>query len=306
MCLEMTQKEKIKQHKDIIIKLYSEQVKSQKYIANLLGVGVRMLGIAVREWGLETPENRHLKPSDRKFFRKNKQLIKARLDKGFTAYDIAKELNTTEKYLKFIIEKDVSLSKAFTDNKNREYVKLTDEAVKDFKPIKKEEWVSVNGYSNYEVSNLGRVKSFQKEKPIILKQTINKKNNRPYVSMVNDKKKRRTLQVSRLVASHFVEGKNEHRNTINHIDGNIRNNKANNLQWVSQSYNNAHAYRELKQKPSIAYRKLGNFKKIIINDKYEFKTVKAFAKFIGVSDTQARRYLTNEVANNPYKIEIIY
>ena len=48
-----------------------------------------------------------------------------------------------------------------------------------------------------------------------------------------------------------------------------------------------------------------SFKKIILNDMYEFKTITALAKFCGVSWTQMNRYIANECKHD-YKIEFIY
>ena len=44
------------------------------------------------------------------------------------------------------------------------------------------------------------------------------------------------------------------------------------------------------------------FKQIIYKNKYEFKTVAAFARFIGKSETQTRRYLETP---SKYEIKIV-
>lgn len=51
---------------------------------------------------------------------------------------------------------------------------------------------------------------------------------------------RKKLAVHRLVATAFHENPNNYPQ-VNHIDGNPSNNKANNLEWVSGSYNQLHS-----------------------------------------------------------------
>jgi hypothetical protein len=54
--------------------------------------------------------------------------------------------------------------------------------------------------------------------------------------------------VHRLVATHFVSG--DHSLQVNHIDGNIANNRSDNLEFVTQSQNMLHRFRVLGQKGS--------------------------------------------------------
>ena len=78
------------------------------------------------------------------------------------------------------------------------------------------------------------------------------------------------------------------KNTVNHKDGDVTNNKSENLEWVSQSENNIHSYDKLNRKKNVS-KPLSFY--ILYKDCYKFKTVSAFARFINKSETQARRYL---------------
>ena len=50
-----------------------------------------------------------------------------------------------------------------------------------------------------------------------------------------------TFGVQRLVAMTFVSGRTDQRDFVNHIDGNVENNHAENLEWVTCRENNIHA-----------------------------------------------------------------
>lgn len=108
-------------------------------------------------------------------------------------------------------------------------------------------WKDIRGYEGkYQVSNLGRVKS--------LPRTFIRKDNRRYVVKecilsnglasagyytVNLESKTHT--VHRLVAETFIDN-NLNKKCVNHIDGDKKNNNIKNLEWVSYSENNKHAY----------------------------------------------------------------
>jgi len=101
----------------------------------------------------------------------------------------------------------------------------------------KENWKPIKGYeNNYEISDLGNVRN-KKTKQLL----IGDKNNAGYrrVTLYSPVKKR--YFIHRLVAYHFCKGYSPDL-IVNHRDGNKTNNAAINLEWVTRSENDLHAY----------------------------------------------------------------
>ena len=100
-----------------------------------------------------------------------------------------------------------------------------------------EVWKDICGYEgHYQVSNYGQIKNVKTNK--ILTGDINNIGYRR-VCLCSPVKKR--YFVHRIVAYHFCDGYNE-RLVVNHIDGNKQNNHADNLEWVTRSENDIHAF----------------------------------------------------------------
>lgn len=136
-------------------------------------------------------------------------------------------------------------------------------------------WKDVVGYEDkYQVSNLGRVKSkeryfnnnggYQKVNEKILSQHNQyRKNNNEYL-IVNFSVKHKTINkyVHRLVAEAFLENYDD-KLDVNHKDGNKQNNCVDNLEMMTRSENQLHAYNVLKRKTNgkaiLQYDLQGNF-----------------------------------------------
>lgn len=290
----------INEFKNIIIKLYEEEGRSIRYISNLLDVGRSNLSKQIQEWGLIESQKKHLKPSTVKFINMNRALIKSRLDSDVTIADLAKELKVKANYLSTtIIRNDMVLEKANEDRLKRspnrkqdriEELKEKSSLTYDFEDLDNEEWREILGYPNYFVSNFGRFKKYIKSSEcfILMKTTYNKTVEYNYIGMINDKGKRKNLRACRVVGFAFVDGFSEEKNTINHIDGNKTNDSSYNLEWISQHDNNLHSYRVLNK---AVNKNKKRYEKIVYKEKYEFKTVRGLAKFLGVSESQAHRLL---------------
>ena len=299
--MPMRSLEKIEMLKSTITHLYSKEGRSISYISRLLEVNRKNLSYKIKEWKLEEAEpRRHLTPSKKKFLNNNRSLIKARLDKDVPISVIADELKVSRNMLyKTIIPNDEVLLKAHDDyiarihnqvKENIEALKRSSRLEYEIDEIDNEIWKPIVGFEDYDISSEGRVRGFSKSynSYYLLKPQPNKNNGRLYVTLSNEKG-RKNLQVARLVGFAFVDGYDEEHNIINYEDGDESHNYASNLTWVSQSENNKHSYIELNR-PRINRRRY-IFSKIVYQDKYEFKTVAAFARFLGLSETQTRRYL---------------
>lgn len=297
----MTAREKANELKDTITYLYTKEGRTISYIARLLEINRTTLAKIIDEWGLGCPGHaRHMKPSTEKFLNKHKQLIKKKLDEDCTSAEIEREIGASRGFIRNVAARyDSVIRKALDDNQKRVHEKaqqIRDNRMKnstlfyDYAELPNEEWRDILGFPKHQVSNFGRIRSYSdfNKSYHLLTPNLNKHVGRYYISLTNGKE-RKTMQLARVVAHAFCEGFSEINNTVNHKDGDPQNNIAENLEWVSQSENNKHAYRELGRS-KVRHNK-AEFTKVVYKDIYEFKTVSALARFIGMSDTQTRRYL---------------
>ena len=109
-----------------------------------------------------------------------------------------------------------------------------------------EEWRDIEGYEGlYQISNLGRVKSFPncKRKTIRILKPGNNRTGRGYLFIfLHKNKQKKRFYVHRLVAEAFLENPNNYP-CINHKDENKENNNVNNLEWCTYLYNSTYGTR---------------------------------------------------------------
>lgn len=107
--------------------------------------------------------------------------------------------------------------------------------------MKYRKWKDVPGYEGlYQVSNFGEVRSlfYRGRKKIQLLKPAQDKKGYLHVNLYKDKKAH-MAQIHRLVAMAFIPNPNNFP-VVNHIDWNTQNNRVDNLEWCTVSYNNQH------------------------------------------------------------------
>jgi len=119
-----------------------------------------------------------------------------------------------------------------------------------------EEWRDVPEFEGYQVSSLGKIRGIDRlcgNRPGVTKGKILKpfRNKRGYleVNLYNNSKSTAKI-IHRLVAKAFISN-DFNKPQVNHIDGNKLNNEVSNLEWMSNSENQLHAY-SLGLQPSRA------------------------------------------------------
>lgn len=112
-------------------------------------------------------------------------------------------------------------------------------------------WKPVKGFENYEVSNLGQVKSLNYNRTKGTKILKPGMDTNGYLQVHLSKNgKHYAKSIHRLVAEAFIPNI-DNKPEVNHIDGNKQNNKVENLEWVTRRENNKHAYDTGLLKPPV-------------------------------------------------------
>lgn len=137
----------------------------------------------------------------------------------------------------------------------------------------KEEWKDIVGFEGiYQVSNFGEVKSLDRfvqvgkgirfRQGMVLKQKTTKGG---YLCVhLRNQDKECHPTVHRLVAEHFI-GNPDIKPTVNHIDGNKKNNKVQNLEWATSQEQIQHAIDSGLLRNVISPKYSKEFKKEILN-----------------------------------------
>lgn len=109
-------------------------------------------------------------------------------------------------------------------------------------------WKNIEGYPNYQISNMGRVKNTKRN--IIMRPS---KSSGYYAINLYSNSKQKRFTIHRLVATFFVPNP-KNLPCVNHIDGDKSNNLASNLEWCTHKENSKHAFENNLLKSSTLYK----------------------------------------------------
>jgi len=172
-------------------------------------------------------------------------------------------------------------------------------------------WKDIKDYKGiYQVSNLGRVKSiarkvkhsrgnhsyyqYQQERLLSANQ---KSNGYLEYSLCKDSK-RTHKYIHRLVADAFIDNPNN-LPVVNHIDEDKQNNKVDNLEWCTVSYNNTYGTRIDRKVKNTDYRK--NSRKIIgekNNIRIVFYSIVAAKKITNINRSSIESVLSGRIKSS--------
>lgn len=143
-----------------------------------------------------------------------------------------------------------------------------------------EEWKNIEGYPNYSVSNLGRVRNDRSGKVLKPIKRGGYTENQKYLFVglrCGSPAKLRSMSIHRLVAVAFIPNP-ENKPQVNHKDGNRYNNAISNLEWVTCGENIRHSF-------NVLNRKSGSSKKVMrIEDGRIFESMSEAARFCGLKN----------------------
>ena len=110
--------------------------------------------------------------------------------------------------------------------------------------MENEIWKKIPGYSMYEASDLGMIKTFNwknQKREAIMKPALDGGGYLRTV-LINDSGRYDTVKVHRIIAYTFLENKHN-KETINHKNGIKSDNRVLNLEWATKSENVKHAFK---------------------------------------------------------------
>lgn len=155
------------------------------------------------------------------------------------------------------------------------------------------------GHENYTISKCGVVTNAETGKPLIVGI-----NTQGYCHVTLGKK---LVRLHRIIADAFIHNP-EDKKTVNHIDGDKKNNSIDNLEWATYSENNKHAYdtglkvvsnktRESAKTVGLNNRKLGEDLSSELCEAYDtgMFTQKEIAIGLGVNQATISRIITGAI-----------
>ena len=104
----------------------------------------------------------------------------------------------------------------------------------------KEVWNQIKGFEDYEISNLGNIRSYNKTSDVYIHKSMRINHTKEGYAVVTLTKTRKYL-VHRLVAETFIPNP-DNLPEVNHKDCNKANNNIENWEWCSRTYNIKYGY----------------------------------------------------------------
>lgn len=149
----------------------------------------------------------------------------------------------------------------------------------------------IKDFPNYLVSDTGEIysKNYNHSGEIIqLKTFKSKSTGYLYLTLCRNKDgKHYTKWVHRLVAETFLQRKDK-KQVVNHKNGIKTDNRVENLEWCSQSYNVLHGFKVLGRKPNITMLGRSGAKSPTSKKVVQIKDGKAIAEFYGASEANKK------------------
>jgi len=114
-------------------------------------------------------------------------------------------------------------------------------------------WKTIKRFEDYQISNLGRVKSLKNNKEKILALNPNEKGYYNVDLYVDNKRK--TIRIHKLVAEYFLNHKGDGtmKLVIDHIDNDKSNNRVDNLQLITNRQNSSKTLKKINGLTSSKY-----------------------------------------------------
>lgn len=147
----------------------------------------------------------------------------------------------------------------------------------------------INGFEKYRITEDGKVFNSKKQ----MNHYVGK-NGYCFIKLIDDNGITRHQSIHRLVASAYVENK-QNKPCVNHIDGNRQNNVSSNLEWVTQQENLLKGYQRRNDTP-IKFHKTCD---LYFKDKFikSFISIKEAARYaeenFNAKSTMLRKWLKN-------------
>lgn len=173
-------------------------------------------------------------------------------------------------------------------------------------------WKDIKGYEGkYQISNFGKVKSLSRKlwnghawwtskERILMPRTSKKVYHYLSVQLVDDKGKKKNINIHRIVAEHFLENK-ENLLYVNHINEDKHDNRASNLEWCSPSYNaNYGNMKEVNanKRKLIHFEDVTNGDTFVLDEKKEYEELGFSRKAVRIAIQRGKKY-------HKYKVKYI-